>query len=1390
MTVAIRRCVLPLLLVILCAALLLSPAPVHATAYTVTCSDSDLISKINSAAGSSNQADTVTLTEDCVYTLTSAVSDGTDNGANGLRRLTSASGALTIIGNGATIQRSSANGTASFRLFEVSSGTLIIENLMLANGSTSDAAGLWNYGGTVTLRNATITGSRASSDGGGIANSGTMTLINSTISGNSAGNNAGGIYNDGTLTLTNSTVSGNSATVDGGGIYNIGTLSLVQATLTANSAGRYGGGLYMGGTTSLHNSLIGDSTSGSDCSKTGSPAISALGANLVEDGGCGLSGSGYLNADPRLGALASNGGTTQTHALLTGSPALNAGSNPPSNLTTDQRGLPRVVGSAVDLGAFELQADEQTSEPPYVTNVSTSFADDTYTTGDSIDITVTFSEAVNVTGTPHLTLETGDVNAVATFSSVDGAILTFTYVVREGDTSVDLDYISTNALTLNGGSIKSDGLDALLTLPEPGTTGSLGANKSLVIDTRTPAAAPSVTIEQDSGQADPTNSSPIVFAVVFSQPVTGFTSEDVDLTTSTTSGTLSASISERAPNNGTTYSVTVSGMVGDGVVVAQIPAGRAINSSNVGNTASTSSDNSVTYDATAPDVSITSPTPDAVVGSAQPSITFSSADTSTTFECRVDAQDFAPCTSPFIPSTALSEGLHRVDIRAEDRAGNVTPASVNFTVDSLAPETNLDSGPAALTNDSTPTFSFSSPDNTATFECRLGTNDFAVCTSPLTLDSQLDGPYTFEVRAVDALDHRDTTPASASFTVDTTPPDVTLGSVPLLTKDSTPSFVFSSTDTSATFECRIDSAEFETCASPFTTSVLTDGEHSFHVRAVDAATNRTATPASTTFTVDTTAPDTTLDSTPSTLTNDATPDFAFSSQDAGVTFECRLDTDDFTICESPFTPTLLSDATHIFSVRAIDAAGNADETPASFEFTVDTITPTIEVTSSATSPTRISPIPVTITFSEPVTNFVVADLTIGNGSPGSLSSTDNQTFTVAITPTFDGEVSINVTANVAADAAGNGNSALESGFTITYDLTPPTTTISSPVNNALIPTKNPTFTFSANESNVTFTCTVNLNSVPCTSPHTHPGNLTEGPHSFTVKATDAAGNQEVSSPLINFTVDSFAPVTGITDRPAALIAANTATFRFNSSENTAKFECSLDSGDYAVCTSPHTILSLTEGPHIFAVRAFDAAGNRDASPSTATFTVDTLPPDVTISSPAAGTLRNNPMPSISFSSTDSGASFTCQLDNAVATPCSSPFTPGSALSEGPHSFSIVATDEAGNTSSTPALLSFTIDTTPPVTTISSPQANTTTSLLSKSVTPSLNSIVMGISVLLVGLVALLLMVTAGTTVSTVNAASAGVESALPMASSARTLNVCGPSTSTGVFFIATVQVSN
>ncbi|MEG3960449.1 FG-GAP-like repeat-containing protein, partial [Microcoleus sp. herbarium2] len=154
---------------------------------------------------------------------------------------------------------------------------------------------------------------------------------------------------------------------------------------------------------------------------------------------------------------------------------------------------------------------------PKVTAVTATTPDGSYSVGSTIAITVTFDAAVAVTGTPQLQLETGTTDSFANYDSGSGGtVLTFNYVVQAEDTSGDLEYLATTALTLNGGTIKESAdtaaFDAFLTLPDTATANSLGGSKAIVIET----VAPTVVLTSES----PTTTAAFLVTATFSESVT------------------------------------------------------------------------------------------------------------------------------------------------------------------------------------------------------------------------------------------------------------------------------------------------------------------------------------------------------------------------------------------------------------------------------------------------------------------------------------------------------------------------------------------------------------------------------------------------------------------------------------------------------------------------------------------------------------------------------------------------------------------------------------------------------------------------------------------------------------------------------------------------------
>jgi hypothetical protein len=204
--------------------------------------------------------------------------------------------------------------------------------------------------------------------------------------------------------------------------------------------------------------------------------------------------------------------------------------------------------------------------------------------------------------------------------------------------------------------------------------------------------------------------------------------------------------------------------------------------------------------------------------------------------------------------------------------------------------------------------------------------------------------------------------AAFNLLVDNTAPQTTItDGTSGQTSDSTPTFSFTSSETGSTFTCQIDGGTPFACASPYTTSVLADGQHTFSVFARDTAGNPDLSPATRSFTVaggtaqDTDPPETTITGGPAGTTSDNTPTFSFSSDEANSTFVCQVDQGLALPCGSPHTTETLGAGHHVFSVYARDSAGNPDPTPATRDFTVGAGAAGGDVVAPAISRLRLSP---------------------------------------------------------------------------------------------------------------------------------------------------------------------------------------------------------------------------------------------------------------------------------------------------------------------------------------------------------------------------------------------------------------------------------------------------
>src|SRR5437867_8510081 len=255
--------------------------------------------------------------------------------------------------------------------------------------------------------------------------------------------------------------------------------------------------------------------------------------------------------------------------------------------------------------------------------------------------------------------------------------------------------------------------------------------------------------------------------------------------------------------------------------------------------------------------------------------------------------------------------------------------------DTTPPDTSITAAPPARSNSSSASFSFTATEAGSTFACQLDASAFAPCASPQSYSGLADGSHSFQVRATDPAGNTDPTPASYTWTVDTTPPDTTTAArPPARSNSSSASFSFTATEAGSSFACRLDASAFAPCVSPQSYSGLADGSHSFQVRATDPAGNTDPTPASYTWTVDTTPPDTSITAAPLAVSTSSSASFSFTATEADSTFACQLDGSAFAPCATPQSYSGLTLGTHSFQVRATDPAGNTDPTPASYTWIV------------------------------------------------------------------------------------------------------------------------------------------------------------------------------------------------------------------------------------------------------------------------------------------------------------------------------------------------------------------------------------------------------------------------------------------------------------------------
>jgi hypothetical protein len=810
-----------------------------------------------------------------------------------------------------------------------------------------------------------------------------------------------------------------------------------------------------------------------------------------------------------------------------------------------------------------------------------------------------------------------------------------------------------------------------------GNDASTSTDNSVTYD----ATAPTVTIDQAPGQADPTNVAAITFRVQFSEPVNDFD----DLSDVNVSGG-GASVTSITPAGGNAYDVVVTATT-DGVVTATVPAAVAKDDAGNDNAASTSTDNSVEYDATRPDVALTGGgagttntvtfsvtatftepvygflSGDVVVGNGSVS-NFTGVDGDTVFTFDV---------------TATADGPVTVDVpanQADDLAGNGNFASNQLTwiYDGTAPTVALTGGGPADTNVVThqvtatfsePVYGFIDADvvvGNGSVSNFTGADGGTVFTFDVTATA--DGNVTVDVPGASATDlagNDNTASNQLSWNYDGTAPTVTINQ---------------------------KTGQADPTNNPVVkyTVQFSEAVTGFGTDDVDTSTGVSAT-------VDSVTPL------------------------GGNAYEVQI--------------TANADGVVVATVPAggaSDAAGNdnVDSTSTDNEITVDTQSPdvTVDEAPSQADPTNNPVIEFSVHFTEDVTGFddELTDVTLGGTATATVTSItgSGQDYTVTVTATADGTVTIDVPAGAADDAAGNGNNASTAiDNEVTYDSTAPDTILDTwSVGNYTNQTS-ATFTFHSTEGDSTLTCTLNaglpegctLNQSAGTGSQTYTG-LTDGSYLFEVYATDAAGNSDATAAFYSWIVDTVAPTTTIDSENPATSPTNLTTMDFtfhaNDANPIASLHCSLDGGAAVLCNSgSKSYTGLTGGSHTFEVWATDVAGNTNqSSPASYTWVIDLSAPNTVIDTQPANP-TNSTTGSFTFHSTEPLGHLECKLDAGAYALCDSGSASYPGLSAGSHTFYVKATDSVGNTDPSPATYTWLIDTTPPDTTITSnPPAST------------------------------------------------------------------------------------
>jgi len=566
----------------------------------------------------------------------------------------------------------------------------------------------------------------------------------------------------------------------------------------------------------------------------------AMGAGVTTSTNYALSGSGRgtLAANPDSVALAS--GNTYRLTWLAGE-MKNGG-----DVTVTVSNVQDTAGNPIGSPNSGTHAGGGTGGvSPAVTNVTSSLANGYYRAGQIVPIQVTFSEPVFVAGgTPTLALNSG--GAAHYNSGSGGETLTFNYTVSAGQNALDLDYASIGALSLGTATLRdAAGNDAVTALPIPGSPGSLGANKDLVIDTSPPTATAITSVTPN-----PTNGTTVTFSATFNEAVQQFNDAN-DLVITKTGSVAYAGVS--FADGPATYTVSLTGVTGEGTVKLAV---RVTSPGDVKDLASNALWSSVTsadvrIDRTPPSVTVAplitkDPTPQ-LSGTASDNLDVAGVTVVVAGHSYAAVVAGGSWTADV--TDTLPDGAHDVQATVTDTAGNT---AVDATTDELV----IDQTPPVvtvtprMTNDTTPTISGTVTDNrgvagvTATVNGQ--TYPAVVAGNAWTAEvthALSEGVYDVVAEATDTVGNTGTDATTDELAIDFNVPAVTVDF--LATSDPTPSVTGTATAQAGhvlnSVSVVVNGATYPYVPAPpsntvtwsITTAALSDGTYDVQAEATD-----------------------------------------------------------------------------------------------------------------------------------------------------------------------------------------------------------------------------------------------------------------------------------------------------------------------------------------------------------------------------------------------------------------------------------------------------------------------------------------------------------------------------------------------------------------------------